>query len=271
MAEPTANLRCTLACWGCGLLIGAFAIMMLLVIGGWYWTGAFVLGGVIFVGSGLFMSILFCRPLPTLADVQARHAAAGTTIAAGRALPNAGDGGAPLAARTALDDEQVLAQSAAPTSSRQRPAHASGDTPGHAADPAPDPAEQSAPVSRSDSGDVTEPAAAPALASGGAGATGSVSVLPESTGAPSAAGSDDLTLMKGVGPKLAGLLNDMGIHRFEQMAEWSPAEAKRLDDSLSGFKGRIAREKLVEQAKVIVASRTGRAAGMTGEKDDGRR
>ena len=67
--------------------------------------------------------------------------------------------------------------------------------------------------------------------------------LPGSQGLP-----DDLQQMKGVGPKLASLLNSRGLLRYEQIAVLSPDEVERLDAELGSFKGRIARDRIVEQA-----------------------
>ncbi|HEY0112538.1 MAG TPA: hypothetical protein VGB59_05230 [Allosphingosinicella sp.] len=59
---------------------------------------------------------------------------------------------------------------------------------------------------------------------------------------------DDLRTMKGVGPKLAAQLNENGIVRFDQLAGLSPTEVERLDERMGAFRGRIARDRLVEQA-----------------------
>jgi len=67
--------------------------------------------------------------------------------------------------------------------------------------------------------------------------------LPGSQGVP-----DDLQRMKGVGPKLAALLNSRGLLRYEQIAALAPEEIERLDAELGAFKGRIARDRIVQQA-----------------------
>jgi predicted flap endonuclease-1-like 5' DNA nuclease len=67
--------------------------------------------------------------------------------------------------------------------------------------------------------------------------------LPGSHGAP-----DDLQRMKGVGPKLAALLNSRGLLRYEQIAALGPEEVERLDAELGAFKGRLVRDRIVEQA-----------------------
>jgi predicted flap endonuclease-1-like 5' DNA nuclease len=69
---------------------------------------------------------------------------------------------------------------------------------------------------------------------------------------PTAAGPggppDNLQLLKGVGPKLAAQLNANGITRFEQLAHLGANEVALLDDRMEAFRGRIARDRLVEQA-----------------------
>lgn len=63
-------------------------------------------------------------------------------------------------------------------------------------------------------------------------------------------GPDDLKLIKGVGPKLEGVLNDMGVFHFDQIAAWSAAEVAWVDGRLK-FKGRIDRDGWIEQAKTL--------------------
>ncbi len=65
---------------------------------------------------------------------------------------------------------------------------------------------------------------------------------------------DDLSLIKGVGPKFQILLNNEGINTFEQIANWSKEDVKKRDKRLV-FRGRIEREKWVEQAKALVNER----------------
>lgn len=65
--------------------------------------------------------------------------------------------------------------------------------------------------------------------------------------------SDDLKRIKGVGPKLVSMLNEQGITTFAQIAAWSDADVERVDASLGRFQGRIARDKWVEQAKLLAA------------------
>lgn len=65
-------------------------------------------------------------------------------------------------------------------------------------------------------------------------------------------GADDLKLIKGVGPKLEGVLNDMGFYHFDQIAIWTGTEVAWVDARLK-FKGRIDRDGWIEQAKTLAA------------------
>lgn len=63
---------------------------------------------------------------------------------------------------------------------------------------------------------------------------------------------DDLQRINGVGPKLAGLLNEIGVYYFWQIAEWKQADIERVDAMLARFKGRIERDEWVEQARALM-------------------
>lgn len=67
------------------------------------------------------------------------------------------------------------------------------------------------------------------------------------------AGGDDLTRMKGVGPKLAHRLKELGIASFAQLSAMTPAEAEALDAQLGNFQGRIHRDRWIEQARFLAA------------------
>ncbi|SMC72687.1 hypothetical protein [Primorskyibacter flagellatus] len=66
-------------------------------------------------------------------------------------------------------------------------------------------------------------------------------------------GADNLKEIKGVGPKLETLLNEMGFYHFDQVANWTAGEVAWVDANLSGFKGRVSRDDWVEQAKILAA------------------
>jgi len=60
--------------------------------------------------------------------------------------------------------------------------------------------------------------------------------------------ADDLQQIKGVGPKLNTLLNSLGIYYFRQIADFSATDIAWVDSKLQ-FKGRIVRDRWVDQAK----------------------
>ncbi len=63
--------------------------------------------------------------------------------------------------------------------------------------------------------------------------------------------SDDLKQIKGVGPAIEKTLNDLGIYRFNQIAEMSEYDIDRVAQSLKGFRSRIYREDWVGQARSL--------------------
>ena len=63
--------------------------------------------------------------------------------------------------------------------------------------------------------------------------------------------ADDLLLLKGVGPKLAAQLHELGFGRFEQLANLTPAEIERIEARLGAFRGRLTRDRIVEQADYL--------------------
>ena len=61
---------------------------------------------------------------------------------------------------------------------------------------------------------------------------------------------DDLKLISGVGPKLEGVLNGLGIYTFAQVSKWKKKEIDWVDGYLK-FKGRIERDDWLKQAKAL--------------------
>ncbi|OQM77307.1 dipeptide ABC transporter ATP-binding protein [Manganibacter manganicus] len=61
---------------------------------------------------------------------------------------------------------------------------------------------------------------------------------------------DDLKLIAGVGPKIEGILNGLGIYTYAQIASWKKAEREWVDDHLN-FHGRVERDDWVKQAKAL--------------------
>ena len=92
-------------------------------------------------------------------------------------------------------------------------------------------------------------AEAAAAASDVAGAVLSARVhdhLPGATGTP-----DDLQKLKGVGPKFAAMLAERGIIRFDQLSRLSHGQVETLDAEMGPFRGRFARDRIIEQADYL--------------------
>lgn len=77
---------------------------------------------------------------------------------------------------------------------------------------------------------------------------------PAPVSSPAADGAEsDLLRLKGLGPKLAARLAELGVSRIDQIAALTPADADALDAQLGTFRGRIARDRWIEQARLLKA------------------
>jgi len=84
------------------------------------------------------------------------------------------------------------------------------------------------------------------------GAAAAVDVASEILGVEEQTGpSDNLQLLKGVGPRLAVGLNQQGLVRFDQLGALGPDDIARIDETLGAFKGRLVRDRIVEQAAFL--------------------
>ena len=70
-------------------------------------------------------------------------------------------------------------------------------------------------------------------------------------GAKPSGPADDLTLLKGVGSKLAARLNELSVTRFAQIAGMNETELAHLDERMGPFRGRLARDRIAEQADYL--------------------
>jgi predicted flap endonuclease-1-like 5' DNA nuclease len=82
-------------------------------------------------------------------------------------------------------------------------------------------------------------------------------VRPASVAAPRQGAPDDLTLIEGIGPKTEKTLQALGIFHFDQIADWSRANCAWVDGYLR-LRGRIERERWVEQARALARGATQR-------------
>jgi len=63
---------------------------------------------------------------------------------------------------------------------------------------------------------------------------------------------DDLKKINGIGPKLEGMLNSMGIYTFNQLSLLGEEEYALIDSMLTGFRGRGKRDDWAGQAKRMI-------------------
>jgi NADH-quinone oxidoreductase subunit E len=93
------------------------------------------------------------------------------------------------------------------------------------------------------------------------------SYKPELLAAPRGGKGDDLKLIWGVGEKLESRMNALGIWHFDQIATWSEAHIFWFETEMEGFKGRIARDKWIEQCQKLASG--WRPEGNVGERPKG--
>ncbi len=103
---------------------------------------------------------------------------------------------------------------------------------------------------------VTTPTTAPIVPPGLAGAGTAVAAVvaeqqAEAVEVASDQAGDDLTRIKGVGPKLETLLRSLGVTSFAQIAAWSEEDIDRIDAQLGRFEGRIRRDNWAAQAEFL--------------------
>lgn len=63
--------------------------------------------------------------------------------------------------------------------------------------------------------------------------------------------ADDLKMISGIGPKLEGLLNGMGVLRFSDIAAWTDKDVEHFDREL-GLDGRVHKDGWIAQAKALL-------------------
>ncbi|WP_380785163.1 hypothetical protein [Sphingomonas sp. R86521] len=77
------------------------------------------------------------------------------------------------------------------------------------------------------------------------------------TAAPTPAAADyasePVTQLKGLGPKVAGRLAELGVTTIGQMAALSTDQAESIDAQLGAFTGRMGRDRWIEQARLLAA------------------
>ncbi|WP_095084559.1 proton-conducting membrane transporter [Mesorhizobium sophorae] len=105
----------------------------------------------------------------------------------------------------------------------------------------------SAPKSSASKASAPKPSAAPKAA-----APAKATAAQPAAAKPAAGKPDNLRRLIGIGPVNEKLLKAQGVTSFAQIAAWTAADIKRIEDVMN-FDGRIARERWIEQAKLLAA------------------
>lgn len=138
-----------------------------------------------------------------------------------------------IGAQDVVEEAEAAAEEAPPPPPPPAPAPAPVEVPA----PAPEPIEIPAPEPEV----VPEPEPAPAP-----------DPAPAPPSAPSG-GADDLSRIKGLGPKLQALLPTLGLSTYAQIAALSEADLAQLDGQLGPFAGRPAKDNWVQQAQYLAS------------------
>jgi predicted flap endonuclease-1-like 5' DNA nuclease len=88
---------------------------------------------------------------------------------------------------------------------------------------------------------------------------------PKGIASPRGGTADELQQISGVGPKIELTLHRLGIFHFDQIAGWTTEEVQWVDDHLK-FKGRIARDEWIKQARQFASGRTNERAPRSGKQ-----
>lgn len=63
--------------------------------------------------------------------------------------------------------------------------------------------------------------------------------------------ADDLGRIKGIGPKIAARLQELGVFHYRQIAAWTPGQLAVVDLQLGNFQGRPERDQWQAQARLL--------------------
>ena len=283
--DKSDTLSCVITSWIVAAVVGLIIAALLYFLGDWgFIQGAFagVIGAII---VGFIFTFFMCPESTAKADLEkvrngtagaaaasagAAAAVAATTASAGSsagstaaeavAEPVSDAGGAGAAAAASASEATTASkpfemQASKPLAGEAELAERKGDWKyeGAAEEPKKAPAKKAAAkkapakkapakkaAAKSDSA-TAKPKRAPVAADG----------KPETLKTARSSGADDLKLISGVGPKMEGMLNEMGFWHFDQVASWRKKEVQWVNDNLDGFKGRIERDDWVSQAKIL--------------------
>lgn len=284
MNDNTNQTSCPMTCW----IIAACTGLLVLILGLMLWDlmlmQALFFGGVIFIVLGFLLSWLFCSGnsgAHTASTSSARSADHGTTpvsapSGASVASARAADASQTEAAPETVTQETVTQETVTEAAPETEPAtsQASAPQPAAVADVKPVEIKPSAALAgeaelssrkgtwkyQAETSDIAADTPAPATTEDSHDYDGDGVVegteegtRPEALTAPRDGGADDLKRIKGIGPKLEILCNQLGFYHFDQIANWSADEVAWVNANLAGFKGRVTRDDWVAQAKLLAS------------------
>lgn len=223
--------NCKRNSWIAAAILGI--LVFLIALPGFFW--ALVLGVVVALIVGYLLTTFVCKgeSVSTTTPSQSPSAQSAAAVAAPTAAPQptgtaTGDRPANSGAATsgAADTPAPTPTPLMATGTAAADPVTEASDPAPAVDPTPPPAPEPVPAAPA-TGEGTKPAGLSAARDGQ---------------------PDDLKRIKGVGPKLEILLNELGYFHFDQIAAWTPDEVAWVDQNLKGFKGRVSRDNWVDQA-----------------------
>lgn len=264
MSNTATWSTCRIICWAVAVVIGL--LVMWAIAGGVGFIAALMAAAALAVFIGLVATRLFCTGDrssvgETAAGVAEAASQAGSTVAdkasdAASATAEAAKSAASSASDMARDAAETGKQAAGDVKEgAQSAAQAAQDkvASGTLLKGEEELANRKGEWSYNTSGEDAQAAAAATPDYDGDGVkegTGE-GTRPEALSAPKGGKADNLKEIKGVGPKLEALLNEMGFYHFDQIANWGADEVAWVDANLKGFKGRVSRDNWVDQAKIL--------------------
>lgn len=245
ISRSEARIKCAVFSWLLAAVTGLTALAFLEWLGLWALV-SFAAGVGTTVVMGFVLTAGFCKTDAELAAEAAAMREANAARAAfleanaAREVPASPKPGGPKPAPILANTAAKVRGAAAPTVARSAAAKPKDA-------PKPKPVAKAAPKPEPKAAPKAEPTPEPAAAAA------AIGKRPAALSAPRAAGADDLKKIRGVGPKLEQLCNELGFYHFDQIAAWTEEEVAWVDENLEGFKGRVSRDDWVEQARVLAA------------------
>ncbi|MEO9897530.1 MAG: endonuclease [Paracoccaceae bacterium] len=284
MNDTGEKMPCTRGCWLAALVAGILAAILLMAIWGWGFFSGLLMGLIIFAIAGFVLNWLLCSQQSDTAtsgmhgthsasdsgassstSSSAAPAAAATTAAATTAAATSEPISEPAKATQApvadAPSEPLIKPSKALEGEAEL-AERKGDWKYEgAAKPAKPAAKPKTAKPKAAKPKAAKPKAAKAASADPTPDFDNDGVFegenegqkPATLSGPRDGKADNLKEIKGIGPKLEKLCNVMGFYHFDQIAAWSAAEVAWVNANLEGFKGRVSRDKWVEQASVLAA------------------